>query len=235
MSFSDLKKWLKEQYQIVFENEDYLLEALTHSSYAHEQKYRKAIIYNERIEFLGDAVLELFISNWLYRHLPEYKEGQLTRLRAQIVCEESLSQLAKECRLDQYILLGKGERATGGQQKPAILCDLFEAFIGALYLDKGFEEVSRFLGEVIITKVKNGRYALAWDYKTELQEYFQQNGSVNIHYELLSEDGPSHEKVFTARVFVNQKGYATGVGRTKKAAEQQAARLTLVDLKIIEE
>lgn len=225
--------WLKDQYAIEFKNDDLLVEALTHSSYMNEHR-RTVKVYNERIEFLGDAVLELFVSNWLYRNLPDYKEGQLSRLRAQIVCEESLSKLAKECRLDEYLLLGRGERATGGQDKPAILCDLFEAFTGALYLDKGFEEASRFLTLVIVSKIKNGRYSLVWDYKTELQEYFQQNGAVAIRYQLLQEQGPSHEKVFVVQLSVNDRQFATGSGKTKKAAEQEAAKKTLQALNIID-
>ena len=166
---------LKEKFDISFKNEALLVEAMTHSSYANEHKEMKGI-YNERIEFLGDAVLELNISDWLFRQFPHFKEGQLTKLRAQIVCEDSLSMLAKECSLNEYLLLGKGETLSGGREKPAVLCDVFEAFIGALYLDKGMEEVQRFLDQVIVPKIKNGRYELITDFKTELQEYLQQNG-----------------------------------------------------------
>ena len=172
---------LKEKFDISFNNEALLVEAMTHSSYANEHKEMKGI-YNERIEFLGDAVLELNISDWLFRQFPHFKEGQLTKLRAQIVCEDSLSMLAKECSLNEYLLLGKGETLSGGREKPAVLCDVFEAFIGALYLDKGMEEVQRFLDQVIVPKIKNGRYELITDFKTELQEYLQQNGTVHIRY-----------------------------------------------------
>ena len=205
------------------------MEAMTHSSYANEHKEMKGI-YNERIEFLGDAVLELTISDWLFRQFPHFQEGQLTKLRAQIVCEDSLSLLAKECSLNEYLLLGKGETLSGGREKPAILCDVFEAFIGALYLDKGVNEVQRYLNLVVIPKIKNGRYELITDFKTELQEYLQQNGPVHIRYELVKEDGPSHDKIFTVQLIVDGKKYKTASGKTKKAAEQMAAKLTMEEL-----
>ena len=224
-----LSKILKEKFDISFKNEALLMEAMTHSSYANEHKEMKGI-YNERIEFLGDAVLELTISDWLFRQFPHFQEGQLTKLRAQIVCEDSLSLLAKECSLNEYLLLGKGETLSGGREKPAILCDVFEAFIGALYLDKGMDEVQRFLDQVIVPKIKNGRYELITNFKTELQEYLQQNGPVHIRYELVKEEGPSHDKIFTVQLIVDGKKYKTASGKTKKAAEQMAAKLTMEEL-----
>lgn len=224
-----LSKILKEKFDISFNNEALLMEAMTHSSYTNEHKEMKGI-YNERIEFLGDAVLELTISDWLFRQFPHFQEGQLTKLRAQIVCEDSLSLLAKECSLNEYLLLGKGETLSGGREKPAILCDVFEAFIGALYLDKGMNEVQRFLDQVIVPKIKNGRYELITDFKTELQEYLQQNGPVHIRYELVKEEGPSHDKIFTVQLIVDGKKYKTASGKTKKAAEQMAAKLTMEEL-----
>ena len=224
-----LSKILKEKFDISFNNEALLMEAMTHSSYTNEHKEMKGI-YNERIEFLGDAVLELTISDWLFRQFPHFQEGQLTKLRAQIVCEDSLSLLAKECSLNEYLLLGKGETLSGGREKPAILCDVFEAFIGALYLDKGVNEVQRFLNLVVIPKIKNGRYELITDFKTELQEYLQQNGPVHIRYELVKEEGPSHDKIFTVQLIVDGKKYKTASGKTKKAAEQMAAKLTMEEL-----
>lgn len=224
-----LSKILKEKFDISFKNEALLVEAMIHSSYANEHKEMKGI-YNERIEFLGDAVLELTISDWLFRQFPHFQEGQLTKLRAQIVCEDSLSLIAKECSLNEYLLLGKGETLSGGREKPAILCDVFEAFIGALYLDKGVNEVQRFLNLVVIPKIKNGRYELITDFKTELQEYLQQNGPVHIRYELVKEEGPSHDKIFTVQLIVDGKKYKTASGKTKKAAEQMAAKLTMEEL-----
>jgi len=224
-----LSKILKEKFDISFKNEALLMEAMTHSSYANEHKEMKGI-YNERIEFLGDAVLELTISDWLFRQFPHFQEGQLTKLRAQIVCEDSLSLLAKECSLNEYLQLGKGETLSGGREKPAILCDVFEAFIGALYLDKGVNEVQRFLNLVVIPKIKNGRYELITDFKTELQEYLQQNGPVHIRYELVKEEGPSHDKIFTVQLIVDGKKYKTASGKTKKSAEQMAAKLTMEEL-----
>ena len=224
-----LSKILKEKFDISLNNEALLMEAMTHSSYTNEHKEMKGI-YNERIEFLGDAVLELTISDWLFRQFPHFQEGQLTKLRAQIVCEDSLSLLAKECSLNEYLLLGKGETLSGGREKPAILCDVFEAFIGALYLDKGVNEIQRFLNLVVIPKIKNGRYELITDFKTELQEYLQQNGPVHIRYELVKEEGPSHDKTFTVQLIVDGKKYKTASGKTKKAAEQMAAKLTMEEL-----
>lgn len=224
-----LSKILKEKFDISFKNEALLMEAMTHSSYANEHKEMKGI-YNERIEFLGDAVLELTISDWLFRQFPHFQEGQLTKLRAQIVCEDSLSLLAKECSLNEYLQLGKGETLSGGREKPAILCDVFEAFIGALYLDKGVNEVQRFLNLVVIPKIKNGRYELITDFKTELQEYLQQNGPIHIRYELVKEEGPSHDKIFTVQLIVDGKKYKTASGKTKKSAEQMAAKLTMEEL-----
>ena len=224
-----LSKILKEKFDISLNNKALLMEAMTHSSYANEHKEMKGI-YNERIEFLGDAVLELTISDWLFRQFPHFQEGQLTKLRAQIVCEDSLSLLAKECSLNKYLLLGKGETLSGGREKPAILCDVFEAFIGALYLDKGVNEIQRFLNLVVIPKIKNGRYELITDFKTELQEYLQQNGPVHIRYELVKEEGPSHDKTFTVQLIVDGKKYKTASGKTKKAAEQMAAKLTMEEL-----
>ena len=224
-----LSKILKEKFDISFKNEALLMEAMTHSSYANEHKEMKGV-YNERIEFLGDAVLEVTISDWLFRQFPHFQEGQLTKLRAQIVCEDSLSLLSKECSLNEYLLLGKGETLSGGREKPAILCDVFEAFIGALYLDKGVKEVQRFLNLVVIPKIKNGRYELITDFKTELQEYLQQNGPVQIRYELVKEEGPSHDKIFTVQLIVDGKKYKTASGKTKKAAEQMAAKLTMEEL-----
>ena len=224
-----LSKILKEKFDISFNNKALLMEAMTHSSYTNEHKEMKGI-YNERIEFLGDAVLELTISDWLFRQFPHFQEGQLTKLRAQIVCEDSLSLLAKECSLNEYLLLGKGETLSGGREKPAILCDVFEAFIGALYLDKGVNEIQRFLNLVVIPKIKNGRYELITDFKTELQEYLQQNGPVHIRYELVKEEGPSHDKIFTVQLIVDGKKYKTASGKTKKAAEQMAAKLTMEEL-----
>ena len=222
---NELNQWLKEHYQIEFENHAYLLEAMTHSSYCNE--HRDLSVYNERIEFLGDSVLGLFVSRLLYVSYPDFSEGQLSKLRAQIVCEESLMELAKECKLDQYVRLGKGEERSGGRMRPALLCDLFEAFVGALYLDKGFEEAERFLSTVITPKLQNGKFALGIDYKTALQEELQKNGEIKIEYIVLDASGPSHQKIFTTAVVVEQVRLGTGMGKSKKIAEQEAAKQAL--------
>lgn len=225
-----LKQWLWNHYQIHFDNEAYLEEAMTHSSYSNEHRDVKGV-YNERIEFLGDAVLELFVSKNLFLRFPKMKEGQLTKLRAQIVCEESLSTFAKECQLDQFVRLGKGEEVSGGRKRPALLCDLFEAFVGAVYLDKGFDEVSRFLEHVIFTKFKEQNFLLNQDFKTELQEWLQKDGAILIQYRLEKEEGPSHDKDFYIDIYVEGNYIASGEGKTKKGAEQAAARKALSILK----
>ncbi|MGY3725539.1 RNAse III [Granulicatella balaenopterae] len=225
----ELKKRVLEEYGIQFQDEKYLIEAMTHSSYSNEHKEMNGV-YNERIEFLGDAVLELFVSRWLFLHFPKMKEGELSRLRAQIVCEKSFALLAKECRLDQFVLLGKGEEAMGGRQRPALLCDLFEAFVGAIYLDKGFDEVSQFLEKVVASKIQDGKFLLNQDYKTDLQEELQKQGSVKIEYIVNKEIGPSHDKEFYVSVLLEGQVLANGVGRSKKAAEQEAAKIALEQL-----
>lgn len=227
----ELKKWLLQNYKIRFLNDQYLVEAMTHSSYSNENK-RISKTYNERIEFLGDAVLELYISQWLFLHFPDMKEGNLSKLRAQIVCEESLSALAKETKLDQFVLLGKGEEKSGGRNRPALLCDLFEAFIGALYLDKGYEEAATFLEKVIIPKIKKEHYSIFDDYKTALQEKLQVNGDVKIEYVVEGTTGPSHDKLFHVLVIINGQVAGKGSGRSKKNAEQEAASIAINSLKV---
>ena len=152
-----LLKELKETYHLVFHNEALLEQAFTHSSYVNEHRYLQ-LSDNERLEFLGDAVLELLVSQFLYRNFPKVPEGKLTKLRAAIVCEDSLSKFAKECHFDQYVLLGKGEEHSGGRTRPALLCDLFEAFLGALYLDHDLVAVDQFLAFFVFPKIIAGSF-----------------------------------------------------------------------------
>jgi ribonuclease-3 len=183
------------------------------------------------LEFLGDAVLEVIISDYLFHTYDTWHEGKMTRLRAQIVCEPSLSAFAKDCHFDSYIRLGKGEENMGGRQRPALLCDVFEAFIGAVYLDQGIEAARKFISQVMITKLNEDAFSHVMDYKTGLQEELQKNGDVDIQYILLSEDGPAHAKQFDVEVRAFGKVMGQGQGPSKKAAEQKAAQNALESLK----
>lgn len=215
---------------IVFSNESVLYEAFTHSSYVNEHR-RKAFIDNERLEFLGDAVLELAVSNYLFDRYPKMTEGELTKLRASIVCEPSLVHLANELKLGTYILLGKGEENTGGRQRPALLADVFEALVGALYLDKGLEPVIALLEKVMFPKVEIGAFSKVTDYKSQLQELVQQDNAGQLKYDIIDEKGPAHNRVFVSQVSLDGQALGEGSGRSKKEAEQQAAQLAIVKLK----
>ncbi|MGX7245078.1 ribonuclease III [Enterococcus quebecensis] len=217
---------LKERYGIVFHDVNLLEQAFTHSSYVNEHRYLK-LSDNERLEFLGDAVLELLVSQYLYKQFPEMPEGKLTKMRAAIVREDSLSKFAKECHFDQYILLGKGEENSGGRGRPALLCDLFEAFLGALFLDQKVDAVKKFIGEVIFPKIDAGAFSHEMDHKTHLQEVLQRQGDVTIEYRLVNEEGPAHDRIFFVEVYVNEKMIGTGQGKSKKLAEQDAAEKAL--------
>lgn len=226
MNSVELTKELREKYNIVFSDASLLEQAFTHSSYVNEHKYLM-IADNERLEFLGDAVLELIVSELLFSNFPELPEGKLTKMRAAIVCEDSLSKLAKECVFDEYVQLGKGEANSNGKQRPALLCDLFEAFLGALYLDKGYQTVRGFLEIVLFPKILRGDFSGELDYKTTLQEYLQRNGDTVIEYSLVSEVGPAHDRDFHVAVKVRGEVIGEGVGKSKKNAEQQAAQTAL--------
>ncbi|AOA00057.1 MULTISPECIES: ribonuclease III [Carnobacterium] len=217
---------LKEKFGITFKNLAFLQEAFTHSSYVNEHRDCK-IQDNERIEFLGDAVLELTVSRYLFDHYPELPEGKLTKLRATIVCEASLSLFAKEYGFDKYIRLGRGEERMNGRNRPALLCDLYESFIGALYLDQGIEAVLDFLRQTMFPKIATGAFSHVMDHKTNLQEWLQQDGEIIIEYRLIDEVGPAHEKEFIVEVSAKGKVLGSGSGKTKKAAEQSAAENAL--------
>ena len=233
MRVKDLKAHLATRFKIEFYNQNLLNEAFTHSSYVNEHRM-KNIEDNERLEFLGDAILELAISNYLYKSFPEYPEGVLTRMRSAIVREASLSKFAKLCQFDQFVRLGKGEEAMNGRNRGALLEDLFEAFIGALYLDQGINAVIFFLEQVVFPKIQAGVFSHGMDHKTELQEYLQRNGEVSIEYRLLSESGPAHQKEFKVEVNIENHSLGVGSGRSKKIAEQSAAKNALETLKDID-
>ncbi len=216
---------LEEKIQYRFQDRRLLRQALTHSSYANEQKINKFEDY-ERLEFLGDAVLELVSSDFLFREEKDMAEGQLTRKRSSMVCEPALAFCARDIALEQYILLGKGEEATGGRGRDSIVSDVMEAVIGAIYLDSGIEEASGFIHRFILDDLEHKQ--LFYDAKTILQEDVQQEGKEAIHYELLKEEGPEHEKTFLVEVRVGDKKLGTGSGHSKKAAEQQAAYQALL-------
>ncbi len=206
-------------------------QAFTHSSYAHENRNFN-LEHNQRLEFLGDAVLELVISEYLYLINNDCPEGILTKMRAGIVCEPSLAEMAKRLNLGQCLLMGRGEERSGGRQRPSILADAVEALIGAIYLDQGLENTKSFiLRELapVIEKVtaKGGN---AGDYKTELQELVQQRTENTLSYFIVEEYGPDHEKTFVAAVRFRDRNWGSGSGRTKKEAEQAAASDALAKL-----
>lgn len=205
-----------------------LRQALTHSSYANEKRMSKQE-NNERLEFLGDAVLELTTSEYVYRADAKMPEGELTKLRASLVCEQTLSMCAKEIGLGEYLLLGKGEAATGGRERKSILSDAMEAVIGAIYLDGGFTNAKEFINKFILSDIDNKK--LFFDSKTILQEIVQSDYKKRLHYELLSESGPDHNKKFTVMAYMDDQEMCSGVGHTKKAAEQEAAYKSILMLK----
>jgi ribonuclease-3 len=208
----------------VFKNKSMLTEALTHSSHASAKKRMS----NERLEFLGDSVLSLVTSKYLFEQLREIPEGQLTKLRAGIVCEASLFAFAQKINLGEQLFLGKGEENTGGRQRRSILADAFEALIAAIYLDGGLHEAEKFVMMFMPEKEKllSGKPLLK-DYKTVLQEIIQQNPEKNITYYLEDEKGEAHNKIFTSSVMLNGSKIGTGTGRSKKEAEQNAAKETM--------
>lgn len=226
MEFKQIQTLFTNKFAINIKAEKYYQIAFTHSSFVNEK--RKLLLEdNERIEFLGDAVLELSISQYLYSHYPKLPEGELSRFRALIVCEESLSKLCLECGFDQYIRLGRGEEASSGRKRPALLCDLFEAVMGALYLDLGIDEIEHFLQLTIYPKIESGYFNLRMDAKTALQEELQKNGKIELMYVIVGESGPAHNKEFTVEVRLNGEMIGQGSGHSKKTAEQAAATAAL--------
>ena len=211
-----------------FENFDLLVNALTHSSYANEHHiaYRGN---NERLEFLGDAVLEVTSSEFLFRTYPELPEGELTKKRASLVCEPTLALCAREIPLGDYLLLGKGEEATGGRSRDSVVSDAMEALIGAIYLDGGFANAKEFIPKYILNDIENKQ--LFYDSKTTLQEIVQGRYEEDVHYVLIKEEGPDHNKSFYVEALLGGRVLGQGCGHTKKAAEQQAAYCAIKKLK----
>lgn len=217
---------------ITMDNLDLLNTALTHTSFAHESKEQPRPVHNERIEFLGDSVLSLIVSTYMYKHFPKLNEGELTKFRAHIVCETSLAQYAHKISLGKYLRLGKGEASSGGRERASILADAFESVLGAYYIDRGLAAAEKFLLGLMKTELdficEHGIYS---DYKTRLQEIVQRDGDVEISYELIDSSGPEHNKSFTTVVSVAGKVVGKGVGHSKKESEQHAAKSALEKLK----
>lgn len=210
-----------------FEKAGLLRQALTHSSFANE-KHLKKHSDNERLEFLGDAVLEVVSSEFLFKNYPKLPEGDLTKFRASIVCEPTLALCTKEIDLGKFLYLGKGEELTGGRKRKSILSDALEAVIGAIYLDGGFEAARKFIHRFILVDIEHKK--LFHDSKTILQEVVQGNYEEELRYFLLAEEGPDHDKIFTVEARIGEQVIGHGTGHTKKAAEQEAAYEALLKL-----
>lgn len=212
-----------------FRNKHLVENAMRHSSYANEHK-EMGIKDNERLEYLGDAVLELSCSDFLYRNYPNMHEGEMTRLRASIVCEPTLAQCAAQIELGSFLRLGRGEEKSGGRRRDSVVSDAFEALIGAIYLDGGFTNAKEFVERFVLHDIEKKK--LFFDSKTILQEMVQSSfKGEQMSYHLIREEGPDHDKKFVVRLFIGEKAFEEGIGRTKKAAEQEAAYKTIITLK----
>lgn len=219
---------IMETIEYQFQNKDLLVQAFTHSSYANERKINRIQDY-ERLEFLGDAVLELITSEALLTRYPKKHEGELSKLRSSIVCEYCLAQCARELHYPDYVYLSKGERQTGGANRDSLLCDLFESVLGAIYLDGGLEPARRYVERFLLSDIENKR--LFYDAKTHLQELVQKAELGEIRYVLLDEQGPDHQKHFFVEVDIEGTRYGAGDGQSRKQAEQKAAYEALLRLK----
>ena len=221
-------KALEEALGYRYQNRELLRQALSHSSYANEV-YKNSLDSYERVEFLGDSILGFVTAEYLYRTFPMKPEGELTRIRAELVCEKNLAAVAEQIHLGEYLLLGHGESQGGGRHRSGILCDVMEALIAAAYLDSGFEEAKGIVYRLVLPmleKISQNR-----DYKTELQELIQRKKNQQITYEILEETGPDHCKEFLVRVSVNGIEIGRGTGTSKKRAEQAAAGYALEQLR----
>lgn len=211
-----------------FKDRGLLTTALCHSSYVNEHRLDR-LACNERLEFLGDAVLELVSSEFLFAQYPKMPEGELTRLRASLVCEPTLALCARELGLGEYLSLGKGEELTGGRRRDSVTSDAMEAVIGAIYLDGGFANAKEFIMQFVLNDIEHKK--LFFDSKTIFQEMVQGNFEGDISYRLLGEEGPDHDKTFSVEVCIGDRALGQGKGRTKKAAEQMAAYYGIMALK----
>ena len=215
---------LENRIHYTFKNKKLLHEALSHSSYANEGKRTRS---NERLEFLGDSVLSIIVAKHLFTHYTHLPEGELTKLRASLVCEKSLHEFACDFGLGEFLLLGKGEELTGGRERPSIIADAFEALLAAIYLDGGMEQARKFVLQFIPEHLNPKQAKGLNDYKTTLQEIIQQNPEERVRYVLVEESGPDHDKTFTFEVHLNSNVIGKGSGHSKKQAEQNAAKEAL--------
>jgi len=219
---------LEQQIGYTFKDKSLLKTALTHTSYA----YEKNVQSNEKLEFLGDSILEFVSSVFLYSNYTNLKEGEMTKVRAQVVCEESLYKVAKAHNFSDFLNLGKSEKMTGGEVKPAILADSVEAIIAAMYLDGGLEPAKQFIINNLKEEIKIASKNVGQkDYKTVLQEILQRHGEVDIKYKIIRESGPDHNKEFESEVIYNNKVLAVGTGKSKKHAEMEAAKYAIEVIK----
>lgn len=208
-----------------FKNKKLLENALTHSSFANENK--SSLSSNERLEFLGDSVLSIIVSDYIYNNFPDLPEGQLTKMRASLVCEQTLCKFSKELGMGAALKFGNGERQSGGAERPSILADAFEAVLAAIYIDGGMESAKKHVLRFIKEELKNHTSQAVKDYKTVLQEIIQKNPEEKITYVMISESGPEHQKEFEFEVRLNSNTIGKGKGRSKKQAEQMAAKQAL--------
>lgn len=219
---------IEQNIQYVFKDKNLLRQAFSHSSYINEIILNQSKSY-ERLEFLGDAVLELITSEYLYKEKSDLSEGKLTKLRASMICEYTLSSVSTELHFGDFVLLSKGEQLTGGRSRSSILCDLFESVLGAIYLDGGFAPAKKFVHTFLLKDIENK--TLFYDAKTTLQEMVQKNGKGAVTYQLIEEKGPDHNKVFITAVLVDGVSIATGEGTSKKNAQQMAAYQAILKMK----
>ena len=214
-------EWLKNQ-NIAYSDKKLITQALVHSSYVNEHK--SYAHDNERLEFMGDAVLQLWTTKKLFLLEPELSEGQMTTLRAQLVCEEALAEYNRQLGLGKYLMLGVGEEKTGGRQRDSILADMFEALLGAVFLDQGMEAIDSILSAVVTPAISRPKSEKVIDYKTKLQEYVQSDSRKTVTYEVINTTGPSNKPEFEVQVKLEGIILGTGKGNSKKKAEQKAAQ-----------
>lgn len=219
---------LEESIGYTFKNKLLLKNALTHTSYANENNVKS----NEKLEFLGDSILEFISSKYIYTKYPNLKEGEMTKVRADVVCEKSLYKVALKHNFSDFLFIGKSQIINKGNERPSILADSIEAVIAAIYFDSGLDQAEKFIVENLKDYIEvASKHVGMKDHKTVLQEKLQIHGDVKIKYDIIAESGPDHNKTFTARVSLNDKALAEGIGRTKKEAEMEAAKKALENMK----
>lgn len=222
----ELLQSILSKYNIILKDDSYMEIALTHSSYANEHH----LISNERIEFLGDAVLGLLVAEYIYKTFENFQEGQMSKLRATYVCEEANAEYARNVGVDKLLLLGVGEEASGGRNRQAIINDAFEAFLGAIYLSNGTEDVKKILSVEVFPHIKSLDDKQFIDFKSKLQECCQAESKTSLEYRLIEQSGPPHDRTFVIAVYLEGLMLGKGVGRTKKEASQKAAEVALTKL-----